>query len=191
MYSALSQSYDHQDVLDLHQDSDTEMDKETTQEQDLSERMQPHPLRLNPLPGTRETPQRMKTPFHQLVQSSRPTDQNALIEISNNQQSMIVGKDITDETYPPLGNERTSRRHNPVQPEIGFYSRPYGELKSATPPIVVGNSRKVSSGNDYESRYTPGSYGRRNVSGKAAEEGRAGGNKLSRYGFGQYVGKNY
>ena len=182
-YSAINQSYNHEDALDLYHGSDTEVEEESTQERDLSERMQPHPLRLNPPPGTSKKPQRAKTPFYPPAHP-QPTGQKPLVEISYNQQSMVAGKDITDETDSPLGNERTVRRHE-------FYSRPYGELKSATPPIIVGNNRKISSGNDYDSRYALGPYGRRNVSGKVAEEGRAGGNKLSRYGFGQYVGKNY
>jgi hypothetical protein len=44
---------------------------------------------------------------------------------------------------------------------------------------MIGNdSRKVSTGNDYN-QHTSTAYGRRNVSGKMAEEGRAAGNKFS------------
>ncbi len=83
-------------------------------------------------------------------------------------------------------------RDSSIQPDEEFFSKPYGELKSATPPIIVGEdlasgdkgARQVSSGNDYDlgsNRYLgygdkdgmPSTFGRRNVSGKIAEEGRA------------------
>lgn len=84
-------------------------------------------------------------------------------------------------------------RQSSVQKEDDFYSKPYGQLKSATPPIIVGEdlpagspgTRQVSSGNDYDlgsDRYlyygdnngaVSNTFGRRNVSGKIAEEGRA------------------
>lgn len=73
-------------------------------------------------------------------------------------------------------------RDSSIQPEIFFYSKPYGELRPATPPIMipipVGSSRQVSSGNDYDlgsGSVANGQFGRRNVSGKIAEEGRAAG----------------
>ncbi|KAL1903016.1 hypothetical protein Sste5346_000929 [Sporothrix stenoceras] len=85
-------------------------------------------------------------------------------------------------------------RQSSVQKEDDFYSKPYGQLKSATPPIIVGEelsagspsgARQVSSGNDYDlgsDRYlyygdnnggATNTFSRRNVSGKIAEEGRA------------------
>ena len=84
-------------------------------------------------------------------------------------------------------------RESSVQNEDDFYSKPYGQLKSSAPPVIVGEAlsgspsgaRQVSSGNDYDlgsDRYlyygdnTAGlsnTFGRRNVSGKIAEEGRA------------------
>ncbi|ERT02935.1 hypothetical protein HMPREF1624_01239 [Sporothrix schenckii ATCC 58251] len=85
-------------------------------------------------------------------------------------------------------------RQSSVQKEDDFYSKPYGQLKSATPPIMVGKdlaagspsgTRQVSSGNDYDlgsDRYlyygdnnagVANTFSRRNVSGKIAEEGRA------------------
>ncbi|CAK7271228.1 hypothetical protein SEPCBS119000_004495 [Sporothrix epigloea] len=80
-----------------------------------------------------------------------------------------------------------------MQIEDESYGRAYGQLKSATPPILVGGkqqdspsgARQVSSGNDYDlgsDRYLfygdnngngSNTFGRRNVSGKIAEEGRA------------------
>lgn len=110
---------------------------------------------------------------------------------------------------------RQRNRDSSIQPEEGlFVTRPYNETRSATPPIIVGSNRQVSSGNDYyhndngmrhdygesfggvsskdlgtretSSRYYVGAtegaggsvFGRRNVSGKIAEEGRA---RWSRY----------
>lgn len=105
-------------------------------------------------------------------------------------------------------------RVSSIQPESAFYSKPYGELKSATPPIMVGPNRTTTTTNstitavpssDAGSAYAAGSgtnsprvvssgndfddidlrsrvYGRRNVSGKVAEEGRAIGG-YSRYGM--------
>jgi hypothetical protein len=66
--------------------------------------------------------------------------------------------------------------------EEPFYSRPYGDLKSATPPVMIGTNRKVSSGNDFETKHQSGIYERRNVSGKIAEEGR-GGKRATHLGF--------
>lgn len=71
-------------------------------------------------------------------------------------------------------------RDSSIQPEADFYAKPYGGLKSATPPAMVGASRQVSSGNDYDFSVIGGggaakryfSSGKRDVSGKVAEEGR-------------------
>lgn len=71
-------------------------------------------------------------------------------------------------------------RDSSIQPESDFYSKPYGELKSATPPVIIGSDRQVSSGNDLDLSGAGGgeaakryfSFGKRNVSGKVAEEGR-------------------
>lgn len=112
--------------------------------------------------------------------------------------SFKVGGDISDEkpygTLKPSASKRYTwaptnttprNRDSSIQPECDFYSKPYGELKSATPPLIVGSDRQVSSGNDY-GKYLGGapdgpvakakrnfSFGKRNVSGKVAEEGRA------------------
>ena len=82
------------------------------------------------------------------------------------------------------------QRESSIQPEEGlFVTKPYGDSRAATPPIMVGSTRQVSSGNDYGSgdlggdgwggRISIGSvFGRRHVSGKVAEEGRS---RWSRY----------
>lgn len=72
-------------------------------------------------------------------------------------------------------------RVSSIQPESDFYSKPYGDLRSGTPPVLVGGDRQVSSGNDYgdlgagsaaQAAKRNFSFGKRNVSGKIAEEGR-------------------
>lgn len=88
-------------------------------------------------------------------------------------------------TWAPMSTTAASaprNRDSSIQPESDFYSKPYGELKSATPPLIVGSDRQVSSGNDYgylgAANDGPAttkrnfSIGKRNVSGKVAEEGR-------------------
>jgi hypothetical protein len=80
----------------------------------------------------------------------------------------------------PVGSDVDRNRNSSIQAEDSFFAKPYGELKAATPPIIVGGGgRQVSSGNDYD---LGGEYGRfrRNVSGKVAEEGMAG-RRVSRY----------
>ncbi|KAH8681414.1 hypothetical protein BX600DRAFT_446499 [Xylariales sp. PMI_506] len=149
----------------------------------------PNPLRMNPspAPSTSSTPgntpgkkpPRSKTPFY-------PLRSSALSEVSHNTRSVSGSQDIADEKAAgPLGRTLGPRnRDSSIQPEEGFfYSKPYGELKAATPPIMVGSGRQVSSGNDYDagtgagasaSSGGIGSKFRRVASGKAAEEGRAG-----------------
>lgn len=104
-----------------------------------------------------------------------------------------AGGDITDEkpgrSYGGLKASLSKRytwaggarnRNSSIQPESDFYSKPYGELKSATPPVIIGSDRQVSSGNDLDLSGAGGgeaakryfSFGKRNVSGKVAEEGR-------------------
>lgn len=108
------------------------------------------------------------------------------------------GGDITDEK--PYGNLKPSaskrytwaptstiasaprNRDSSIQPESDFYSKPYGDLKAATPPLIVGSDRQVSSGTDYgylgaaddgpSAAKRNFSIGKRNVSGKVAEEGK-------------------
>ncbi|CAK7565484.1 MAG: hypothetical protein SEPTF4163_003401 [Sporothrix epigloea] len=131
---------------------------------------------------------------------------------------MPLKKDVNgltkNNSSPPLSQQQTNgnssqtqskrwpwapRNHQEnVKPEEEPYSKAYGQLKSATPPIMIdekqsgspSGARQVSSGNDYDlgsDRYlfygdsnSSGSntFGRRNVSGKIAEEGRA----YSRFG---------
>ncbi|KAG6042039.1 hypothetical protein E4U41_006716 [Claviceps citrina] len=74
-------------------------------------------------------------------------------------------QDIADKTN---GSQRTWKSHKDsfVQLDDGFYSKPYGDLRCATPPILLGGGRKISSGVDF------GMGNRRNVSGKIAKAAR-------------------
>jgi hypothetical protein len=91
--------------------------------------------------------------------------------------SLEVGKGNKPKPAAAVAALRDNTRQSSIQPESAFYSKPYGELKPATPPIMVGSNRQVSSGNDYEAvggvKTKAKMFERRNVSGKIAEEGRA------------------
>ncbi|KAK6063325.1 hypothetical protein SCUP234_11838 [Seiridium cupressi] len=187
-YEALAQNYD---------DSDDDSDRENNMRPDpadvsdlddsiLGGRRHPNPLRSNPTPTASTlsvTPSdansvpRTKTPFY-------PRGK-ALGEISSNSRSVSGSQDITDQKPAGIpGSGMAKNRDSSIQPESAFYSKPYGELKPATPPIIVGSGRQVSSGNDLDFGNGDGNIGyggyRRNVSGKIAEEG-MGGRRYSRY----------
>lgn len=193
-YEALAQRYDD--------DSDDDSDRENNMRPDpadvsdlydsvLGGTMHPNPLRSNPTPtsstlsaapppvplhGTSSgngVP-RAKTPFY-------PTGGRALGEISSNSRTVSGSQDITDQKPAGLpGSNVAWNRNSSIQPETAFYSKPYGELKAATPPLIVGNGRQVSSGNDYDFAVKDNAGYRRNVSGKIVEEGLAG-RRISRY----------
>lgn len=126
----------------------------------------PNPLRLNPA-----APPRPKTPYYAF-------SSDMLSDMSTSKYSRLLD-DTGDKSAPVLTTKVAGYRNSSIQPDVAFYSKPYGELKSATPPIMVGSSRHVSSGNDYDG--STSRLGRRNVSGKVAEEGRAG-RPYERYG---------
>ncbi|KAK3294686.1 uncharacterized protein B0H64DRAFT_325805 [Chaetomium fimeti] len=162
----------------------------------------PNPLRSNPLASndtTKPEPnnynttstRRPRTPFSRLRNS-------VLSTISPNDRRVSGSQDITDQTQTQTlavggggapGGPRN--RLSSIQPDGAFFSKPYGDLRAATPPVIVGGrdektavERVVSSGNDYDlgsGGGGAGAMGRRNVSGKVAEEGRAG-QRWSRYG---------
>ncbi|CAN8102421.1 unnamed protein product [Discula destructiva] len=95
--------------------------------------------------------------------------------LSEKSGMMLRGASSKRHTWAPRD------RNSSIQPEADFYAKPYGELRASTPPIVAGGDRQVSSGNDYTVSGMGGgqaakryfSFGRRNVSGKLVEEGRA------------------
>ncbi|KAH9887821.1 hypothetical protein F4778DRAFT_421590 [Xylariomycetidae sp. FL2044] len=174
-----------------------------------------------PPPRKNYVPPRQKTPFSRIRDSTATAATTTLSEISLNPRSASGSRDIADEkpgrskatnttsssstttttmmgwgAAALLGGRRKSVRNSSIQPEADFfYSKPYGELKPATPPIMIGGERQVSSGNDYYyglggggggggggnnvggagvGGVGGGGFGRRNVSGKVAEEGMAG-----------------
>jgi hypothetical protein len=139
----------------------------------------PNPLRSNPTPASSPPAQRRpRTPFSRLRAS-------ILSEVQPNDRR--VSGDITD-SKPHLKVEqqqRVGKRLSSIQHDESFYSKPYGDLKPGTPPVIIGGNRQVSSGHDYyESGGDLGGVGRRHVSGREAEEGMAGGEtgRWSRYG---------
>lgn len=131
----------------------------------------------------------MMTPIHPL--RSNPTTpqtggkgkfvggggKGVLGEINGNDRRVSNSHDIAD--------QRTLNRKSSIQPESDFVAKPYGllgaELRSetSTPAVLmVGSNRVVSSGYDDGTERGGrfgGVFGRRNVSGKVVEEGRAGG----------------
>ncbi|KAL7627629.1 hypothetical protein AAE478_001822 [Parahypoxylon ruwenzoriense] len=88
-------------------------------------------------------------------------------------------------------------RNSSIQPDADFYAKPYGELKPATPPIMVGagaGSSDATTGGGGSARQVSGTdYGdlgggawRRRVSGKVAEEGLAGGENSGGQRYSRY-----
>ncbi|KAI2469944.1 hypothetical protein F4781DRAFT_392386 [Annulohypoxylon bovei var. microspora] len=208
-YEALNQRYnfdDSEDERDSDREnnydvigpdySDVEDDGAPSSPINVTAHLHPNPLRLNPLPATppKDTAAgRQKTPF-------RPANGEALSEISLNDRRVSGSQDIADQQPAPgaasfwrrstIGKAKPNprNRNSSIQPDGDFYAKPYGELKPATPPIMMGGNkgsgaaaggRQVSSGNDYGDLGSDTSY-RRNVSGKIAEEGLAG-KRYSRY----------
>ncbi|KAI8961661.1 hypothetical protein F5Y11DRAFT_325345, partial [Daldinia sp. FL1419] len=213
-YEAVNQRYnldDSEDDSDRENndmmrpdDSDFEADDVPSSPIDVMGHLRPNPLRLNPTPQGkpqvvqgegREIASRQKTPFQPLS------------EVNHNARSVSGSQDIADEKTSPgrapsfwrrslavpksggSGNGGRNRDSS-IQPDGDFYAKPYGELKPATPPVMIGGkaaqggngNRQVSSGNDYGDLGGGSAAGawRRNVSGKIAEEG-LGGNRYSRY----------
>ncbi|KAI0840833.1 hypothetical protein F5Y06DRAFT_231537 [Hypoxylon sp. FL0890] len=211
-YEALTQRYNFDDSDSDHDsdrengmmrpDSDIEGDDDELLSSpiNVTGQLHPNPLRLNPVPQpspptspSKDIASRQKTPF-------RPSEHDsALSEIDLNSRRVSGSQDIADATSAPsttsfwrrstIGRSKRAsagaaprNRNSSIQPDGDFYSKPYGELKPATPPIMMGVSngdRQVSSGNDYGDLGSGTSY-RRNVSGKIAEEGLAG-SRYSRY----------
>jgi hypothetical protein len=163
-------------------DSEDENDNDNYNYRPSENTHHPNPLRSHPTAPTTTTttpsapataPRRPRTPFSRLRAS-------VLSEISLNDRRVSGSQDITD-SYGG-GGRGGKNRVSSIQADDAFYSKPYGELKAATPPIMVGPSspsngnsgRVVSSGNDFD--YDLGQMGgsrRRDVSGKIVEEGRS------------------
>ncbi|KAI0445933.1 hypothetical protein F4803DRAFT_506064 [Xylaria telfairii] len=197
-YEALNQRYGD-DESDSEQENVMRPDDVSDLEDDdgpinVSRNMHPNPLRLNPLPSTPPRddggiPREKTTPRLRDSHESHPV----LVEMSSNRRSVSGSQDIVDAEPAPAPARRPTilgawgrikgNRNSSIQADDQFYSKPYGELKSATPPIPYGNEkeeakgskgRQVSSGNDYDLGSAANVGYRRNVSGRAAEEGMAG-----------------
>ncbi|KAK2006610.1 hypothetical protein LZ32DRAFT_595234 [Colletotrichum eremochloae] len=168
-YEALGQSY-------TADNSDSERDENdlagSDLENDVANSSHPNPLASNP----HVTLPRTKAPYYSL-------NDTALSEVDLNSRRVSGTFDIADERPSSLAPRAWPRnRDSSIQPESDFYSKPYGELKPATPPVMIGSNRQVSSGNDFERSQYSSAYGRRNVSSKVAEEGLAG----SKGGYSRY-----
>ncbi|KAI1409359.1 hypothetical protein F5Y13DRAFT_193365 [Hypoxylon sp. FL1857] len=193
----------------IRPDSDDDDDDLQSSPINVTAHLHPNPLRLNPVPvpapshsppatPSKDITTRQKTPFRP---SPRDSTGSALSEVDLNSRRVSGSQDIADAAPATTSFWRRStigrskgagagprNRNSSIQPDGDFYSKPYGELKPATPPIMLGVSndngnsngnRQVSSGNDYGDLGSGTSY-RRNVSGKIAEEGLAG-SRYSRY----------
>ncbi|KAK2612878.1 hypothetical protein QQS21_001158 [Conoideocrella luteorostrata] len=98
--------------------------------------------------------------------SNANTELHSLSEMSGNPKRVSNSRDIADQSHV-VHNPWKRQRDSSIQLDDDFYCKSYGDLRSATPPIMIGSGRKVSSGIDYGMGY------RRNISGKIAEEGRS------------------
>ncbi|KAI1386273.1 uncharacterized protein F4822DRAFT_409509 [Hypoxylon trugodes] len=202
----------------IRPDSDDEEEGDNVQSSpiNVTAHLHPNPLRLNPIPmsnggangSTSDIASRQKTPFRP-PPPGRDSAGSALSEVNLNSRRVSGSQDIVDEKPAPgatsfwrrstigrskrgsgSGNAATARnRDSSIQPDGDFYAKPYGELKPATPPIMLdakkgSAGRQVSSGNDYgdlgSANASAGAWRSRNVSGKVAEEGLAG-KRYSRY----------
>ncbi|PSR78021.1 hypothetical protein BD289DRAFT_444509 [Coniella lustricola] len=156
----------------------------------------PNPLRANPLlPGLDTTndvdigktkaPIRTNTRFIPQMATSTVLSNISLGDKRVNGGATNTSTNTTNEIESPKRNAANRNtwaprnRDSSIQGEADFCAKPYGDLKSATPPLmlqVVGSDRQVSSGSDLGAgRLAAGrdfSFSRRNVSGKLAEEGR-------------------
>ncbi|ESZ95691.1 hypothetical protein SBOR_3911 [Sclerotinia borealis F-4128] len=132
----------------------------------------PNPLMENP-----------PTPLHDFPSSSSKYSSQAPSTTTPDTNGQSSSADITDEPswqlplHSPEIRELTPKplRTRDSGSSDSFKAKYYGDLKPATPPVIVGGNgigRQVSSGTDFVGQR--GSY-QRDVSGKIAEEGRGGG----------------
>ncbi|KAK4176904.1 hypothetical protein QBC36DRAFT_328210 [Triangularia setosa] len=163
-------------TLDPESDSDHQSDNENNNDYNYRTNLgpspgHPNPLGSNPAPSSPPVPaKRPFTPFSRLRNS-------ILGEIHPNDRR--VSGDITEQK-----SNKQLNRQSSIQADSSFYSKPYGDLRARTPPVIVGSiglgvpeeetgggrDRQVSSGNDFDL----GAVRQRHVSGREAEEGRAG-----------------
>ncbi|KAL7785253.1 hypothetical protein V8C37DRAFT_420060 [Trichoderma ceciliae] len=91
--------------------------------------------------------------------------------ISNGEPTGWTSRDIADDQQQPNIRSRCYRDSS-IQLDSHFDTRQSSGDEDTTAQAAIGSGRKVSSGNDYQREYSA-AYGRRRVSGKATEEGRA------------------
>ncbi|CAG8961143.1 hypothetical protein HYFRA_00002686 [Hymenoscyphus fraxineus] len=122
---------------------------------DSSDDISSHPT--NPLAANPLTPRHSHNPSYT---SNNYTYKSPSHELPGSPVSPVKTGDIAD-----MSAERDEAASN-------FKSKYYGDLKPATPPVMVGKGREVSSGNDFLNQ--KGKFRVRDASGKIAEEGRSG-----------------
>ena len=171
---AVSEPYSNDDVSD-EDDDEENVHNYPDENDDSGSNAHPNPLGANPTSPKRQDP-RAQTPYRPL--------ETSLAEISNNERRVSTSRDIADEKLSnssdpapqPASKHSNSSGPRFHEPLANFYSRPYGDLKCATPPVIIGANRKVSTGTDFGNEkmdFVSKMHERRNVSGKIAEEGRA------------------
>lgn len=127
----------------------------------------PNPLRSHPaLSSRRKLYLADSHSFVHLLERDPQTDP------SSNQRQSSWSRDIIDQLQarPSLWQRQ---RKSSIQAENDFCLKPTNDLICTSPPVKFRGSLELSSGNDYGSEY-PSTSGRRNVSGKQAEEEQAG-----------------
>lgn len=123
----------------------------------------PSPLRSHPPPEA-TTPPAKRVP----LLSSEKLEKGPLPRMDDNRGRVGLGRNTTS---------WRRQRISSIQLDDDFYSMPYSELRSRESPVMVGCSRKVSTGNDFDLKHSSTARGRRIVSGREAEEGLAVGYK--------------
>ncbi|KAJ6785959.1 hypothetical protein PWT90_08070 [Aphanocladium album] len=173
-YAALDQRYNADDSgSDYGDDENADAGSSARPGTSRGQQQHPNPLRSHPSatpprPPTRgSASSRPNTPWT----ASKLSAKSALSEISSNERLNQAARGLTTDRSP--WTNKPDLRPPPAITGDEFYSRSYGELRPATPPVMVGDTRKISSGNDYHALAVAAE--RRRVSGKIAEEGLGGG----------------
>ncbi|KAH6607903.1 fatty acid elongase [Trichoderma cornu-damae] len=92
--------------------------------------------------------------------------------ISDGEPASWARRDIADDQQQPPETRSQRCRDSSIQLDSHFDTRQSSGGEDATAQAALGSGRKVSSGNDYWPNHSA-AHGRRKVSGKMAEEGRA------------------
>ena len=150
-YEPVTQAYDTEETEDIgYRGRHARKDSESS----------PHP-HASPLKSNPPTPRK----YHFNTSSESPLSTISKMSPNN-------GVDIAD-----MSSQRSPSPDSDHHVELkdNFKAKYYGDLKPATPPIMLGGqgaNRQVSSGNDFLNQ--KGRFKRRDASGKVAEEGLAG-----------------